>query len=209
MKICWNNLEKLKYNKVKNYWYDKYWNFYIEKICKHCKKPFLGIKNKGKYCNNYCSGNTNNVSEKIRKKIGKSNKGKKRSESLKQLLRKKALQQFKNGMPEETKKKMSEAQKGEKGSNWKGGIACEPYCDFWLDKEYKESIKERDGYQCLNPECNKNNNKLCLHHINYNKKDCRPKNLITICNSCNLRANKDRIWHEVWYNTIIYRRYGI
>jgi len=98
---------------------------------------------------------------------------------------------------------------GEKNPSWKGGISCEPYCEIWVDNEYKESIKERDGYRCLNPECNKNNEKLCIHHIDYNKKNCHPLNLITLCFSCNGKANKDREWHKSWYQAIIYRRYII
>ena len=96
---------------------------------------------------------------------------------------------------------------GDKHPNWKGGTSYEPYCEQWLDKEYKESIKERDGYICLNPECNKTRNTLCVHHINYIKKDCSPFNLITVCGSCNTKANKDREWHKSWYQTIIYNRY--
>jgi hypothetical protein len=90
--------------------------------------------------------------------------------------------------------------------NWKGGISCEPYCIQWLDKEYKESIKKRDKYMCLNPACNKINKILTIHHINYNKKDCRPKNLITLCKSCNSIANFNRKWHKSWYTTIIINR---
>ena len=93
---------------------------------------------------------------------------------------------------------------------WKGGISCEPYCEQWLDQEYKESIKKRDGYMCLNPECNKVTNRLCIHHIDYNKKNCHPLNLITVCISCNAKANKNKRWHKLWYQTIIFRRnYGI
>jgi hypothetical protein len=96
---------------------------------------------------------------------------------------------------------------GEKSPRWKGGISLEPYCDIWLDEEYKQSIKDRDGYKCLNPDCTNICSKLVLHHINYNKKDCNPENIITVCLSCNSRANKDREWHEAWYKAIIYRRY--
>jgi hypothetical protein len=96
---------------------------------------------------------------------------------------------------------------GELHWNWKGGISCEPYCEQWSDKEYKESIKERDGYKCLNPECDKNNHILCIHHIDYNKKNCHPLNLITVCISCNAKANYNRKWHKSWYQAIIERRY--
>ena len=104
--------------------------------------------------------------------------------------------------------KMSINRMGNKNPNWKGGISCEPYCDIWLDKEYKESIKERDGYRCLNPDCWGTLHRLDIHHINYNKKNCGPENLITLCRSCNSRANKDREWHTSWYQVIMYRRYG-
>lgn len=91
---------------------------------------------------------------------------------------------------------------------WKGGISCEPYCQDWT-KEFKEFIKERDGYKCQNPYCSsKNLNDLTVHHIDYNKKNCGPENLITICRSCNSKANTDRIWHTSWYKAVLYMRYG-
>jgi hypothetical protein len=112
----------------------------------------------------------------------------------------------------ETRKKQSEALKGKymgpESSQWRGGISCEPYCDVWLDKDFKDSIKERDENKCLNPDCWSNTKRLSLHHINYNKKDCKLTNLITLCISCNGRANKDRDWHQSWYQTILYRKYG-
>jgi hypothetical protein len=97
------------------------------------------------------------------------------------------------------------------GSNnlaWKGGISCNPYCPVWKDKEYKQDIRNRDGNRCLNPYCSKKNFKLHIHHIDYNKKNCHPSNLITVCNSCNSAANKDRDWHTTWYQAIIKNRYG-
>lgn len=87
--------------------------------------------------------------------------------------------------------------------NWKGGISCEPYCDAWADKEYKESIKERDAYKCQNPDCWGTSNRLTIHHIDYDKKNCSPDNLITLCNSCNSRANRNRCWHMLFYNNIM------
>ena len=127
---------------------------------------------------------------KHRKNISKSKKGKKQSK--------------------ETIRKRTEKMMGEKNPSWRGGISCEPYCEQWMDQEYKQSIRDRDGNKCLNPYCNNNYNKnrlLDIHHINYNKKDCKPTNLITVCKSCNTRANKDRDWHQSWYEAIIYRRY--
>jgi len=93
----------------------------------------------------------------------------------------------------------------EKHPMWKGGISLDIYCEVWSDKEYKDSIKKRDGNRCLNSMCS-NGNFLGVHHINYNKKDCHPKNLISLCRSCNTKANTDRDWHQSWYEAIIFRR---
>ena len=92
--------------------------------------------------------------------------------------------------------------------NWKGGISCAPYCDIWADKEYKSDIRDRDGNKCLNPYCLHNDAVLNIHHIDYDKKNCAPQNLITVCNSCNTRANTNRDWHTEWYRTILNKRYG-
>lgn len=91
---------------------------------------------------------------------------------------------------------------------WCGGD--KEYCDIWRDKEYKEDIKKRDGNKCLNPCCRDKggySGKLVVHHIDYNKKNCHPSNLITVCRDCNIKANTDREWHESWYKTIMLKRY--
>ena len=55
----------------------------------------------------------------------------------------------------------------------------------------KRKIMCRDGFQCRNPGCKSTDKgrRLGLHHINYDKQDCRDENLITLCRSCNTRAN--------------------
>ena len=104
--------------------------------------------------------------------------------------------------------KLSTLFSGKNHPSWKGGISCEPYCQDWT-KEFKDYIKERDGYKCLNPGCwgNCNHLPLTIHHIDYNKKNCEPQNLITLCRSCNSRANKDRKWHTVWYQAIMNKKF--
>ena len=100
-----------------------------------------------------------------------------------------------------TRQLMSEKQSGEKNYNWQGGISKELYCqewDIWLKKE----IKERDDFQCQNPDCDSKvikNNPLCVHHIDYDKKNCSTNNLITLCKSCNAKANFNRkYWQELY-----------
>ena len=92
--------------------------------------------------------------------------------------------------------------------NWKGGISCEPYCDAWADKEYKKSILERDNYTCQNPNCWGTIKDLTIHHIDYDKQNCHPTNIITLCRSCNSRANYNREWHKDFYRIIIKKKYN-
>lgn len=88
---------------------------------------------------------------------------------------------------------------------WQGGITNEPYCQVWGDKEYKEDIKARDKHECQNPDCWENEFKVLLvvHHVNYNKKDCGPFNLITLCRSCNTRANFNRHFWRNFYSCLM------
>ena len=95
---------------------------------------------------------------------------------------------------------------GEDHHNWKGGISIEPYCQIWADKEYKQSIRDRDNNQCQN--CGIEQEELAfllhVHHINYIKKNCNPDNLITLCKSCNTIANWNRdYWENFYKNKII------
>ena len=105
----------------------------------------------------------------------------------------------------ETKRKLSEINSGENHPQWKGGISKEPYCSIWTPW-FKKEIKERDNHQCKNPDCWKTNKKLVVHHIDYNKKNCSANNLITLCSSCNGRANTNRDhWQELYGNIMTNR----
>jgi len=97
------------------------------------------------------------------------------------------------------------------GSNspcWRGGISCDPYCQDWT-QQLKDYIKYRDGYRCLNTDCRSiDKEDLVVHHVDYNKKHCEQDNLVTVCRSCNGRANIDREWHTAWYQALLSMRYG-
>ena len=95
-------------------------------------------------------------------------------------------------MPEEMRKKMGEARKGEKNPAWLGGKSFELYGFEWT-KLLKHSIRTRDCFICKI--CKKNG--YVVHHIDYDKKNCNPDNLITLCNSCHAKTNKNR---DYWIN---------
>lgn len=98
---------------------------------------------------------------------------------------------------------------GEYHPGWKGGISQQPYCPIFSNKEWRELIYERDNYSCQMCGCTRqlsymiHEKNLCIHHIDYNKENCHPENCITICNRCNLTANKDRNINKFKYRIIM------
>jgi len=96
---------------------------------------------------------------------------------------------------------------GENNPNWRGGSCEDPYCDIWFDKEYKSDIKDRDG-KCMNPKCKHITDVLHIHHIDYDKMNCHPWNLITLCNSCHSLANFNRENHTLYYQDLMTEFYN-
>jgi len=77
--------------------------------------------------------------------------------------------------------------------NWQGGIGKAPY-PFKFNKTLKESIRERDNHQCqicgkLEVNCSR---KLDVHHVDYDKENLSPNNLISLCQSCHIPTNYNR-----------------
>lgn len=80
--------------------------------------------------------------------------------------------------------------------NWRGGISFEPYPVAW-NGNLKEKVRERDARTCQHcgkPEA-ESRRKLDVHHIDYNKDNLDPENLISLCNSCHGKTHGRR---EYW-----------
>lgn len=86
---------------------------------------------------------------------------------------------------------------GEKSSGWNGGISYLPYCPKF-NKSLKEKIRNRDERVCQNCGVKENGKRQSVHHIHYDKENCYP-DLITVCGSCNTKANSDRDKWEIFY----------
>ena len=164
---------------------------YTEETRKKISQIMMGNRN-GKN-SLFQKGNKINVgkkrSEETKKKISEANKGKKFSSRL-------GIKHSK-----ETRKKMSKARKGEKHWNWQGGISFEEYGIDWTD-DLKESIRKRDNYICNlcgihQDELDGRHKKLDIHHIDYDKYNLNPNNLITLCRNCHMKTNYNRkYWIE-------------
>lgn len=107
--------------------------------------------------------------------------------------------------PEYVKKKMSLKMKlrtGSLASRWKGGYSIGKYSVDWT-KTLRISIRERDKYICQICRDNQGDRAFSVHHIDYNKLNCDPNNLVTLCVSCHIKTNSRRIYWKNYFNQII------
>ena len=90
----------------------------------------------------------------------------------------------------------------EKHWNWQGGKSFEPYTIDW-SKTLKRSIRERDKYICRICNVQQTEKAHDVHHIDYDKTNCNPKNLITLCRKCHIKTNYNRKkWIEFFVNYV-------
>jgi len=85
---------------------------------------------------------------------------------------------------------------GSKHHCWQGGKSYEIYPLGW-NKTYKEQIRRRDEYKCQvcgKPEV-ENGRKLHVHHVDYDKCNLDPSNLMSCCTSCHAKTNFNK---EKW-----------
>ena len=82
---------------------------------------------------------------------------------------------------------------GDNNHNWQGGIATLPYGPEF-NSTLKSQIRARDNHTCQ--ECNQTEEQigraLDVHHIDYDKKNNSPENLISLCRSCHVQTNFSR-----------------
>jgi len=145
----------------------------------------------------------NGMPEETKEKIRKKLKGRKRppfSAEWKAKIRKNGTRSFLGKRhTEESKIKMSNAQKGEKGSNWKGGISSENEknrkgIEFRL---WREKVFKRDSYTCQKCSLKSGGGKAVFlhpHHIEnfavYLEKRFNVDNGITFCEKCHKLFHK-------------------
>lgn len=89
---------------------------------------------------------------------------------------------------------------GENNGRWAGGGSFEPYPPEFNER-LKEAIRDRDKRKCQI--CGKherdNGAKLAVHHIDFDKKNCEPDNLISLCHSCHVKTIVDPDYWKVYF----------
>ena len=100
----------------------------------------------------------------------------------------------------------------ENNPNFIHGKCYEPYPLGWTNT-FKEQIRLRDNYKCQNCGCHEVENcrKLDIHHIDYNKENLFPDNLISLCQRCHGKTNgKTRdYWIRYYKDKIVSEVIGI
>ena len=156
------------------------------------------------------------LSEETKRKIGEASKGRIHTEESKLKMSQKGKDNPMYGRThsEESKRKMREVKlgiknpmynhTGELNPAWKGGSSFEPYCPKF-NESLKRKIRERDGYTC----------QYCgdpgkhVHHIDHNKKNSNPSNLITLCLPHNTKAEYNpTLWEHLFRNILTYRMHS-
>ena len=92
------------------------------------------------------------------------------------------------------------ANSGKNSWNWQGGKSFEKYTTDWT-KTLRRSIRERDHYRCRICGETQEDRVFPVHHIDYDKKNSSPSNLITLCNSCHTKTSFNRkYWKQYFRN---------
>ena len=136
-------------------------------------------------------------SKEHKRKLSKAHRGKHRTEETK-----KKMSKIQGGSgngfynkhhSEGARTKMSLAKMGEKNWNWKGGLRRLYPCGW--TKLLKESIRTRDNYKCQVCGCPQEECliKLSVHHVDYDKNNLDPNNLISLCQCCHTKIHMDAI----------------
>lgn len=94
---------------------------------------------------------------------------------------------------------------GNRGAGFINGKSKEPYPLEWTDK-LKYIVRNRDNNKCVvcsmtnKQHLNKFKYNLVVHHIDYNKQNCKLDNLVTLCHICHNATNRNRKKWEHYFN---------
>ena len=178
------------------------------KNCPICKKEFYTSHQRVICCSKKCSnlrmrGERYSIKTEF-KKGTKVRLGREHTEKTKEKIRKKAMGRKGYWLG---KKRPSFSKKWkEKLSLSHGGNGVRPILNPYppeFNLRLKLKIRTRDNFTCClcgkteREELEELNRILCVNHIDFDKNNCKLKNLNTLCLKCNVRINRER---EYWTN---------
>jgi len=102
---------------------------------------------------------------------------------------------------DEEKRKIGLHSQGEKNPNWRGGIAHKPYTrEFVLS--LRQQVYDEYGGKCGLCPTTGDGHEIHIHHIDYNKENNDPLNLMALCRSCHGRTNFNREYWQDYLSTL-------
>lgn len=91
-------------------------------------------------------------------------------------------------------------QKLKPNPNWRGGKSFEPY-GLEFNTALRRLIRERDNYTCQMCDVRENGRAHSCHHVDYNKKNNCPSNLVLLCPYCHSITNGNRFLWESYFKS--------
>lgn len=88
---------------------------------------------------------------------------------------------------------------GDRCYAWKGGLSKEEYPMEWVN-HIREEIRERDERRCKLCGLPENGTKHSVHHIDYDKANLDPRNLVTLCKYCHPKTN-GKVNNRIYWQT--------
>ena len=101
----------------------------------------------------------------------------------------------------EHRAKLSATRQGARNNNWRGGTSFVPYVSDWT-ATLRRSIRERDHYVCRLCGAQQTDRAFDVHHVDYDKTNCDPVNLVTLCSRCHSMTNGNRQRWTAWFRCI-------
>jgi len=133
--------------------------------------------------------------------------GKKHSEATKEKMRLSKLGDRNPAKRPEVREKIRKTllgtRTGKDNHMWKGGYSIKAYSIDWT-ATLRMSIRERDKYVCKICGDKQGDYTFDVHHIDYDKKNCNPINLITLCKSCHSKTNARRKYWKQYFQNLIF-----
>jgi 5-methylcytosine-specific restriction endonuclease McrA len=87
--------------------------------------------------------------------------------------------------------------------SWETRRRNREYADRLYTRDFVTTIRERvcsrDNWACQECDAVVEGSEAHVHHINYQKKDDREMNLITLCRSCHTKTNFNRAYWQPYF----------
>lgn len=156
---------------------DGYVVTYKDRNPENCELENLEIVTRGQRTSEALLGHV--VSDETKEKLSEAHLGKTLSEEHKQKISDSLVEKWDSG-------EYDSVHKGEYHRKWRGGVPKEYPREF--SNLLKKGIMERDNGKCRI--CHKEKSRVEVHHMDGNKYNNEPENLITLCSLCHRRVHE-------------------